>query len=210
MAALIKPAEVINGGIFKAAPLNNRFDQTLISPHILPAELRYLPKLLGQDLYDDMISKQNASVSNYNINVGAIVQKFPTEAAYETLWTKYLLLFVGSIVFNQSLPYINTQVGSQGVFFNDSEFAANAGIQGVKYLQTENQKTIDDLEGIIKDYLCDNKADFTLFDDKDCPCCDDCNDGCGDNCHCGYWNKYFKACPTCKRGKNSSSKIIFY
>ncbi len=210
MATLIKPAEVINGGILRAAPLNARFDQNLISVHIMPAELRYIPDLLGQEMYDDMISKQNASVSNYNPDAGALVNKFPADVNYETLWTKYLLLFVGSIVYNQALPYISAQVTTKGVLFKDLEHAENAGVQGAKYLQTESQKTIDDLQRIIHKWLCDNKVDYPLFEDKDCPCCDDCEEGCTDTCNCGYWSTYHKPCLTCKRGKNSSSNIILY
>jgi len=208
MATLIKPAEVVNGGIYRGAPTNARFDQTLISPHLDSTEERFVIDLLGEDLYLDMVSKQNAAVSNYNPDIGAIVPKFPTEAAYETLWTKYLLRYISYATYHEILPFITIQTSSKGIFANGSEFADNAGIAGAKYLQDAMMKRIDDLRPKIEKYLCDNKADYPLFDDADCPC-DDC-DGCTTSCHCGYWQMYGKPCRTCKTGLNSSTKIIFY
>ena len=89
------------------------------------------------------------------------------------------------------------------------EFADNAGISGSKYLQDAMMKRIDDLRPKIESYLCDNKADYPLFNDDDCPC-SDCEDGCTTSCRCGYWQTYGTPCRTCKTGINSSTKIIFY
>ena len=206
MATLIKPQEVVNGGIYRAAPTNARFDINLISPHIASAEERFLIPILGQDMYDDMVSKQNAAISNYNPDAGALVDKFPTDANYETLWTKYLLRFEGYFIYYEVLPYVTIQVGSNGAYFNNVEYGQNIGVQGLKFMQDTTMQKIENLREKIKDFLCDNKADYTLFDDKECPCteCVECD------CTCGYWNLYHKPCPTCKKGKNSSSNIIFY
>lgn len=208
MAALIKPAEVVNGGIYRGAPLNDRFDQTLLSPHIESTEERFVIDLLGEDLYLDMVTEQNAAISNYNPNVGALVNKFLINTFYETLWTKYLLRYIAYAVYHEALPFITLQTGSKGIFAQGNEFGDNAGISGSKYLQDAMMKRIDDLRPKIEKYLCDNKADYPLFDDADCPC-DDC-DGCTTSCHCGYWQMYGKPCRTCKIGLNSSTKIIFY
>jgi len=209
MATLIKPAEVVNGGIYRGAPTNARFDQTIISPHIDSTEERFVIDLLGEDLYDAMVAAQNAAVSNYNPDVGPLVNKFLTNAFYETLWTKYLLRYISYAVYHEALPFITVQVSSKGAFTNGSEFADNAGISGSKYLQDAMMKRIDDLRPKIETYLCDNKADYPLFNDDDCPC-SDCEDGCTTSCRCGYWQTYGTPCRTCKTGINSSTKIIFY
>jgi hypothetical protein len=210
MTTLIKPQEVVNGGIFRPAPTNARFDINLIAPHILTAEERFLIPILGQALYDDMVAEQNAAVSNYNPDAGALVDKFiaPAPVAYETLWTKYLLRYLGYVVYYQSLPFIGVQVSSKGVFYNDSEFASNGGEKSIKFLQDTMLQNIDNLRELIKTYLCDNKGSYPLFDAKDCPCSS--SDDCGCECHCGYYNQFGIPCKTCKTGKNTSTNILFY
>jgi len=210
MTTLIKPAEVVNTGTFRAAPVNARFDINVISPHIQSAEERFIIPILTKDLYNDMVAQQNPLISNYNPDAGALVDKFLglSLANYESLWELYLLRLVSYCVYYESLPFITFQVGSKGIFQNNSEFAENGGISSVKYMQDVMMQRIENLTEIVKKYLCDNKTDFPLFSDHYCPCnnCDDCND----YCHCGYYNKYLLPCPTCKVSKNNSTNIIFY
>ena len=196
MNTLIQAQEVVNDGIFRPAPNTAHFDPTLIGPHIASAEEGNTIRLLGLELFEDMVLQQNPVISNYNPNAGALVQKFPTNAVYEALWTKYLMRYEGLIVYAAALPFIGVQTTTQGLLINDTEYARNAGIEGVKFMQDTIQRHIDNLEPLITNYLCKNSTDFTLFDDKDCKKCeDDCKD---------------MACQTCNKGRNSSTKIIFY
>src|SRR5690606_39614476 len=90
---LIQPGEVVNGGLLKATPLNARFDLTLIAPHIADAERLHVVPEICEDLYNAMITKKAGAISNYNTSIGPLVKAFPEveDAAYETLWTKYLM-----------------------------------------------------------------------------------------------------------------------
>lgn len=202
---LIKPIEVVTDGIFRPSNLSTNFDQNLISPYIALAEEANTVRILGVDLYEDMILNQNPLPSNYNPNAGAIVLKFPTVSEYELLWTKFLLRYEGLIVVNYALPFIGLQTSTQGVLLKNTEFAENAGIEGIKFLQDTIQKPIDDLEPRIKDYLCKNKGDFEKFDSSVCPCNEEAS-----SCKCGYYEEYKKPCKLCKIGRDSSTKIIFY
>jgi hypothetical protein len=202
---LIKPIEVVTDGIFRPSNLSTNFDQNLISPYIALAEEANTVRILGVDLYEDMILNQNPLPSNYNPNAGAIVLKFPTVPEYELLWTKFLLRYEGLIVVNYALPFIGLQTSTQGVLLKNTEFAENAGIEGIKFLQDTIQKPIDDLEPRIKDYLCKNKGDFEKFDSSVCPCNEEAS-----SCKCGYYEEYKKPCKLCKIGRDSSTKIIFY
>jgi len=212
MDKLIKAQEVVNDGIFRPAPLTTQFDPNLVSPFIGLAEEANVIRILGQDLYDDMVANQNPNVSNYNPNAGALVQKFPSNPNYETLWTKFLLRYEGLVVYQYALPFIGMQTTPQGVLLNNTEYADNAGLEGVKFLQTTIQKHIDDLEPLINTFLCDNKGDYPEFDsEKMCDeCCNDCTSDSYSYCGCGYSLNYNKPCPSCKKGRNSSTKIIFY
>lgn len=172
---IINPNEVINGGIVRPTPLNARFDVQLLAPNVNVAELRFIKPLLCADLYNDMIAEKNASDANYNPNVGALVAKFPTNAAYEALWVAYLQELCARAVYFVSLPNIAFQTGSNGVYNNNSEFAQNAGDKGFKILQDNETQAITALTGAIKQYLCDNRADFPLYPaDEKCECSSDC------------------------------------
>lgn len=205
MQTLIKAGEVVNTGVYRPAPTTARFDVNQIAPHILSAEERFLLPILGEDLYNDLVLNQNAAESNYNPSVGAIVLKFPTDPVYEALWTKYLMRYTAYSVYYEVLPYLTIQVSSKGIYQNDSEFAQNAGISGVRFLQDNTMQKIDNLKILLESYLCENKTDLPLFNAKNCPCDDDC-----DACFCGYYEMTGKRCTTCETGKNSSTNIIFY
>jgi len=214
---LIKPQEVVNTGIYRAALVNARFDINQISPHIQSAEERHLIHILGTALYNDMVLVQNTAVSNYNPDAGALVDKFPADPNYETLWTMYLLRFNSYIVWYEALPFITMNVTSKGIYQNDSEFATNGGLSAMKFMQDTMMQRMENLKDIIKDYLCQNKASYPLFNSSHCPCgsCGSCESECGCGagaghwCNCGAYGMY-GFCRTCKRHKNNSTNIIFY
>jgi hypothetical protein len=207
MNTLIKAEEIVNTGIFRPAPVTARFDINIISPHVADSEERFVVPVLGINLYDDMVLNQNTAISNYNPDVGAIVQKFPLFPFYETLWTKYLMRYVANCVFYESLPFIVLQVSSKGMFVNNSEFAQNGGVQGAKFMQDTILQRIDSQKELILDYLCKNKADFPLFDsEKKCPCNNEEECGACD-CNCGILG----GCERCNKVyKNNKLNILFY
>ena len=94
MYTLIKPSEVVNGGILRPAPLNSRFDTQLIAPHIQLAEERFVIPVLQPDFYEQLIEIQNPNPSNYNPKLGAIEPKFPSDSNLETLWKRHLLHYI--------------------------------------------------------------------------------------------------------------------
>ena len=179
MQTLIKAGEVINGGLFRATPLNARFDEQLIAPNIAVCELQFLLPLLCRDMYEDMISKQNALVANYNPAIGAIVLKFPNDANYELLWTTGGLgMLAARAVYYQSLPYIGVQTGSNGIYMVDAEQAKNASEKMLKYLRDNELSNVKVLIESVGNYICQNSASYTLYPAtercKDTTGCDDC------------------------------------
>jgi hypothetical protein len=209
MQTLIKPAEIVNTGIYRPAPVTARFDVNIISPHVKDAEERFILPLLGMALYQDMILNQNPVESNYNPTAGALVPKFPTNAVYEAFWVDYLLRYVAYACFYEVLPFVAMQVSSKGIYSNDSEFAQNTGVNGVRFLQDNMMQRIDNLKPLLENYLCQNKTEFTLYDSRNCPCEDDCGN-CHSICNCGYFEHTGNHCRTCELKKNTSTNIIFY
>ena len=203
MTSLIQASEVINGGIVRPVPTNARFDSQLVAPHLAVAENRFLLPIICAAMYADMISKKNATPSNYNPNIGSIVQVFPADANYETLWTEFVMQLCAYGVLYMSLPFIGIQTGSNGLFINESQFAESAGIKGVKYLQdTILDNHIELIGQRLLEYLCDNAADYPLFpvDDK----CQNCGCGCGQsNCN------GLSTCPNKQRVTKKLGIIIY-
>jgi hypothetical protein len=193
---LIQPAEVVNGGILKAAPVSDRFDSSLLGPHIKPAEIRFLRPLLCEEFYLDPITQKAGIISNYNDKICPIVEAYPNNAVYESLWKEYLLPFLGYSVLWQALPFIGTQIRTTGVLALQSEYAENLDIKGVKYMKDTILTSIEIMTEELRRHLCENKDIYPLFkSDKFCKC--ECNNS---------------DCNECKRSKVHASKlgIMFY
>ena len=200
---LIQPKEIVTDGIFRPTNVSTRFDNKLLAPFIPYAEETYLVDKIGSDFYDALVAAQNTDPANYNPAAGALVAKFPSNADYETLWTKLLYRYNALIVVNYALPFIGAQVTTQGVMFKNTEYAENGGIDAVKYLQNEIQKTIDKLDLRLIDYLCKNKATYPLFDSSQ-HCEEDCN------CDNPHEDGECSECNKSKTKRNSTFKIVTY
>jgi hypothetical protein len=178
VTTLIRPAEVIGGGQLKQTPLNARFDASVIAPWIHFAEKRFLlePKsFMCQEFYDDLLAQRNVDDTNYNIDCGPIVLMYPSNAEYETLWTQHLYPYLALAAYHTALPAISMQTGSNGLFYNNTEFSQNAGADGLKLMQDTMMQNLDDAKACMVNFLCQNQANYPLFCHDDY--CTDCGDG---------------------------------
>ena len=173
MKTLITTAEVINGGLFRPAPTSARFDAHLIAPHIKDAEARFVVPVLCREFYDKLIEVKGDNVSNYNSAVGAIVQAFPDDEAYERLWTEHLLSFCAYSVLYEAYPFIAVQLGSNGLYLNSTEFGENVGIAGVKFMQDTLLQRIEHKRDKLAVYLCEHKEVLVGFCHRNCRYCYD-------------------------------------
>jgi hypothetical protein len=175
---LIKAKEVVSGGVLKPAPITNQFDPALVAPHIQVAEYSYLVPLICKEMYQDMISKQNTDASNYNPDLGPLVEKFPSDANYETLWAEHLEQLISYAVILTALPLVGMQIATSGVFFNQIEWGENAGVKGVTFLEDRIKQNLNTRQGMLQNYLCENADNYPLFPaDKFCNSCN-CEGGC--------------------------------
>ena len=184
VTTLIQPSEVINGGIFKATPLNDRFDAAKVSPVIHLAEDRFFKTFICKEFYDDLVAQKDPIPSNYNPNCPPLQQAYPLNPDYELLWTQYLLPYLSRAVYYMALPDITLQTGSNGLFLNNTEFGTNGGIESLKFMQDTQLNNLEGRKPIIIQFLCDNQETYPLF----CPegvceecCCSGCKDGSGCN-----------------------------
>ena len=166
--ALVNAIEIVNQGFLKAVPINQRFDASIIEPHLNIIDSRYLKTIFCTAFYDALIAAKDG-IGQYNADLGATSIAFSTNANYETLYKEYILPYMSICILDQALPTISIQIGSAGVFQNNPEFGQNKGIEGVQYLQQKLQKDITVLKKVMLDYLCANAANYPLFCTSDCP-----------------------------------------
>lgn len=164
--------EEIVGNKYSFFPPNMENDAAIIGS-IYPAEKKFLQPLLGVELYNDMVAEGSGVVSNYT-NAAFIggapppVQKFPNNAAYETLWANMLLQFCSIAIMHESLPFIAAQIQTNGIVQQNPQGATGLTIKDAQTLQLQHRDTINDLWYNIEEYLCKNAEDFPLFKKDKC------------------------------------------
>jgi len=171
---LIQAEEVVNQGIVKGSPLSSRFDASQISPNIEEAERRFFKTFINDEFYNDLVAQKNPTPSNYNNDLGPIVLAYPNNALYETLWTQKFFSYLSRACYHESLDNIVVQIGSNGAFVNDTEYGQNVGISGLKFLKDSALQTLEGMQPSIIKYLCDNKANYPLWNSEEY--CGECSD----------------------------------
>lgn len=159
----LKPIEVVNGGILRAAPTNLRFDATMLASHIMSADVNYILPVLGQGLYAYMVANRTTGTINYNTALGAIVPAFtdPILEAFFTGQGVYTLMCYAIVL--EALPFVHFQITSTGVKVKDDQNSAAAQSEDVRYMADTMQTRINTLSRKIKEYLCANEATFAPF-----------------------------------------------
>lgn len=171
---LIKANEIVNQGILKAAPLSNRFDASLLSPHLDMAESRFLKTFINSEFYEDLLLQRNTNQINYNSKIGTIEVGFPSNADYEELFSQYLYPYITRSVVYEAYPFIAVQIGSNGLFLNDNGYGQNSGVKTMNMYRDSMLQTLIGSKVDIIDYLCTNKDKYPLWDDSEY--CGECND----------------------------------
>ncbi len=197
---LISPNEVVNGGIVRPVPTNSRFDSQLLAPNVAVSEERFLIPVLCRAFYEDLVMQKTTDDSNYNANIGPVVPKFGTNADYETLWKNYLQEVTARGVYIMSLNNIAIQTGSNGMYYNNSEYSQNAGTAGLKYTRDAELQKLELAKNRMVRYLCENATLYPLWP-KD-RFCKDCGCSCNDDCDCSTSRP--------KNGPNYNLGIVIY
>lgn len=141
MAQLIQPLEVIQGGTARPSPADIRLDKTLVSPHIEEAEWRWVRRSLGADFYDALCAEKGESSAF-------------TTSAYQTLWDTRLKKLCANATLYEAAPYIVMQLGTNGLYYLDSEYGKNAEKEGLVFYQDTLRQRIMTQQQMTKDWLC--------------------------------------------------------
>jgi hypothetical protein len=166
---LLYPNEIIGFGVGKPSPLASRMSADSVAPHLLQLELIWLEPVLGKKMLDDMKSKMSGA-SNNNPNAGAIVVKFPNDPNYETLFEDYILPYMGNAFSVYYLPFSKVTIGANGAQTLTMANANPAETSDLIRLESTLKDNALVLRKRILDFLCENKANYPLYDSRDCDC----------------------------------------
>lgn len=172
---LLFPTELIGYGVGKPSPITSRLPADKISPHLLSFETIWLDTVIGIKMLKDMISKMNPLPSNYNPNGGPLEIKFPADPNYEALFKDYILPYAGMAFAFYYLPYSKVEIGAAGAHTYEIKDGIPAAAEDMKALGQSLNIAANKLKDRLINFLCENKIDYPLFDDKECPC--GCIDG---------------------------------
>lgn len=187
---LITPAEVLKACELKEAEEKN------IRAAIVIAEERFVKKMLCKALYEDLRAKKNVMVTQTNLyqlqeklnatntsedktlKIGMVVNaiELVTDTWYVKLWNEYLWQICAEAVMYVSTPTRWVQSTPKGEMLNAppsvtlEKDAASAALGDVRWKMDKLlQDRIDPLLEAMREWLCDNKANFAKFDCYQCP-----------------------------------------
>lgn len=129
-------------------PISNNLDIELVKPQIEYYEDAYLKDILGDSLYNDLVTKYNAqTLSSIEDTLMLIIKK---AVAY------------GSA--QLSMPFINTQVRAKGLMNINAENATQSEIERERLLRQELRDRTNYYETRVRKFLQTNSSSFPLYE----------------------------------------------
>lgn len=163
-------------GYFKSGDYNQSISPAEIAASIAPAELNYLKPVLGEAMYEDMVT--NRITGNYVPETGSLaypkVDMFPVGyTAYNELFNKHIWRFFGVALSWRLQTMLTAQLSNEGT--RSAEDTAVFEIRKARAnLYNSDLNTYRD--EMVR-YLCKNKADFPLwagqYFEQNCGCTDE-------------------------------------
>ena len=141
--ALITAAEVIN-----RAFTNANTDTSLIkSTFIEISELNHIRPVLGEDLYNEILTQSLGTLTALN----------------SVLLESYIKDYLAFCVKFEVLPDISYNTTSQGVVENLADFTNPVSEKKLAFLRTETYRKADTFKKKMVEYLVDNHSDYPLW-----------------------------------------------
>lgn len=184
------------------ASTDNTIDPRTVQQSIIVAEERFLRPFLGHQFYEALIAEKNKVVTaenkdelqekvneyfgneNNEIKVGDIINSstFLSENNRQ-LWNALLWKYAAECVMIAAIPKNYAAFTSQGLVHNNPSIDSLSGssvstptLQTAKWLvDKQMMDIISPLEEALKNWLCNNKIKFPLYESKNCKCEDELN-----------------------------------
>ena len=135
-------------------------------------------KLLGVELYNDLLANKNAANANYT-DANNIITKFDVavKPEYEFLYRHYLLPYISLKLKQKLIPFLHYEIGQRGVKTHEGHNVKPVSTDQIKLLQDELQPSLNELFDDAEKYICDNINAFPLYNKNKCQTCTDPNTG---------------------------------
>lgn len=175
------------------APTAHTTDVRMIEQAIIIAEERFIKKALCKDFYEDFRNQKNIIVTDANIETLKVKSEIDLKSDdrlnaielvddmwVKKLWFEYLWKICAECVIYVATPTNYSEYTAQGEMINNPQSAVGGdGAKSAtqKEVQWKMDKLlfdrIDPLLAAMHEWLCDNKAHFTLYNCKPCKCNED-------------------------------------
>lgn len=123
-------------------------DESLLADSIGLAELKYVKKALGAELYEQLLSENQA-------------QNFTGQN--QTLLETYLQPLLARYVVYEALPLMKAEIGSQGIQSNRTEYSLPATDADFGLLRSKMLSDAELLLAEMQGYIKTNSAQFPLY-----------------------------------------------
>ena len=123
-------------------------DKEFFEDHIERLQLRELKPFLGEDLYDELITQNNAD------NLSAL---------NATLLNTYIKPFLCYAVLWERIPFIHFDLGNNGLQVNTTDETEPAQLNELSKFQSDVQTLKNAHQKYMYDYLEDNASDYPLY-----------------------------------------------
>lgn len=137
--------------------LSNGTDAAKINPVITAVQQLYLRPILGEKLYEAVLSQVYEEVVNAT----------PMAADYQTLLEDYIVEFLIPKTMVDLVPMLSVTVGNGGVFVHSSENANEATTEELNRIIDIYESRAKIAEGLLMDYLDDNSELFAEYDTEE-------------------------------------------
>ena len=127
---------------------NRNIDENLLEDSIPIAELKYIKKLLGKDLYNLIVSENTSQVFT-GLN--------------QTLLDNHLKRILSRYVVYEAMPMIKAEITSNGINVPNIDFNLPVDDTGFAMLRNKMLSDAELLVAEMREYLNDNSSSFPLF-----------------------------------------------
>ena len=138
-------------------PLDANVDQKIITPIIRDAQMLYIRRILGTDLYNKIVADALANAQSGT----------PLVEPYKTLLNTYVVNILLFRVMADVVDYISFKQRNNGVIRQGNEGGSAASVQEIQRLADKYSGKAEAWEYELNEWLCEKQDDLPEYTDND-------------------------------------------
>lgn len=128
--------------------ISENLDSKLLEPTIINVQELSLKKLIGKDLYAELVSEVNAGV---------------VSALNQTLLNDYIEPYLINKVIAESVIDLTYKLRNKAIMTTSSDFGQVANLTDLSKVQGKYNGIAEGYKIALNDYLCENSSDYPLY-----------------------------------------------